>query len=504
MTRSGIALILSLSWFGFGRLVDAQIIDTRFERANIALGADTDTNGALYSLDWTTDILVNGDRGDVIHGDGSGGVTGFPEEPGFSYTIDLGETVPLDGITLFPRLNCCPDRLRDFRVAVLDESNVEVWGVDLFPDSEAESPVELFAADGTGVFEGRYVTVITNQDPVDDYELQLAEIEVYSGDGGVEVPINYALGADAYTNGTIWSASWTPAVLTDGVANIIHGDGVGGTTGVAEDEGFYYEVDLGQEIEIAEIHLFPRQDGCCPERFTNYMISVHEDDGGEAGNEVWAAAFREDGSFPDTFDPDVVTGDSDPTGLFTGQWVRITSLATQDDIDDGFVDYRLQMSEIEVYGHVGTGLVGDFDESGELDVNDIDILSEEIRDGTTNLQFDLNDDGAVNGEDRTVWVEELKRTYFGDSNLDGVFDSSDFVTVFTIGEYEDGVALNSGWGDGDWDGNGDFDSSDFVAAFSGGGFEQGERGSVAAAVPEPSFGLFALVLAAICIRCRTK
>ena len=122
----------------------------------------------------------------------------------------------------------------------------------------------LTADDGVGTFSGRYVVVTTNQDPVEDYELQLSEIEVYSGGGGVEVPINYAFAADAFTNGTIWSASWLPSVLTDGVANIIHGDGPGGTAGVAEDEGFYYEINLGQEIELAEVHIVPRQDGCCP------------------------------------------------------------------------------------------------------------------------------------------------------------------------------------------------------------------------------------------------
>jgi hypothetical protein len=89
-------------------------------------------------------------------------------------------------------------------------------------------------------------------------------------------------------------------------------------------------------------------------------------------------------------------------------------------------------------------------------------------------------------------VAELKKTYFGDANLDGVFNTSDFVSVFQIGEYEDAAAGNSNWSEGDWNGDADFNSSDFVAAFQDGGFEKGPRAAVAA-VPEPTsavlFGL---------------
>ena len=85
----------------------------------------------------------------------------------------------------------------------------------------------------------------------------------------------------------------------------------------------------------------------------------------------------------------------------------------------------------------------------------------------------------------------MKSTYFGDSNLDGEFNSTDFVTVFTEGKYEDGVAANAGWASGDWNGDKEFDSSDFVAAFVAGGYEIGPR--QVAVVPEPS----ALVLFAI-------
>ena len=128
---------------------------------------------------------------------------------------------------------------------------------------------------------------------------------------------------------------------------------------------------------------------------------------------------------------------------------------------------------------------GDFNMNGVLDAEDMDLLSDEARAGTNNMDFDLDNDGLVNDEDRRVWIEDLKNSYFGDSDLDGEFNSSDFVLVFTAGEYEDDVELNSVWATGDWNGDREFTSSDFVSAFQGGGFEIGPRPAVAA-VPEPS------------------
>ena len=131
----------------------------------------------------------------------------------------------------------------------------------------------------------------------------------------------------------------------------------------------------------------------------------------------------------------------------------------------------------------GNGLEGDFDNDGDLDADDIDALSVAIRDGG-GAEFDITGDGVADRQDRIRWVEELNNTYFGDSNLDGEFNSTDFVAVFSAGEYEDDIDGNSTWAEGDWDGSGDFDSSDFVAAFQGRGYEQGPR--TPAAVPEPS------------------
>jgi hypothetical protein len=138
---------------------------------------------------------------------------------------------------------------------------------------------------------------------------------------------------------------------------------------------------------------------------------------------------------------------------------------------------------------------GDFNGNGALDADDIDLLTTEVNAGDNDPAFDLDGDGLVTQMDRDVWVNDLRGTYYGDSDLDGEFNSSDFVFVFQAGQYEDNEPGNSTWATGDWNGNTEFDSSDFVTAFQAGGFEQGPRAAVSS-VPEPSsslLGFLALV-----------
>ncbi|MCA9167391.1 MAG: PEP-CTERM sorting domain-containing protein [Planctomycetales bacterium] len=144
----------------------------------------------------------------------------------------------------------------------------------------------------------------------------------------------------------------------------------------------------------------------------------------------------------------------------------------------------------------GDGLRGDFNGDGKVDVDDVNALNIAIRDNSGDTALDLNSDARVDVADLDVMIMDILGTWLGDANLDGEFNSSDLVTVFSAGKYE--TANDATWTEGDWDGDGKFGSSDLVRAFMDGGYEQGTRAAVAA-VPEPtSLSLLLFGLAAVC------
>jgi hypothetical protein len=67
----------------------------------------------------------------------------------------------------------------------------------------------------------------------------------------------------------------------------------------------------------------------------------------------------------------------------------------------------------------------------------------------------------------------------GDSNGDGLFNSTDLIIVTTAGEYEDSVDDNSTFNEGDWDGDGDFTTRDMVLAFQYGAYIEAGVAAVA-------------------------
>jgi hypothetical protein len=115
-------------------------------------------------------------------------------------------------------------------------------------------------------------------------------------------------------------------------------------------------------------------------------------------------------------------------------------------------------------------LPGDFNGDRLVNNHDIDLLCQRIRNGGAVGNFDLTSDGAVNADDVDRLVEQILGTTAGDANLDGLFNSGDLVQIFQRGQYEDGIAGNSGWAEGDWDCSGDFDTGDLVTAFQAGSY----------------------------------
>ena len=173
----------------------------------------------------------------------------------------------------------------------------------------------------------------------------------------------------------------------------------------------------------------------------------------------------------------------EPYGAIDGLLFSTSNLLLEENEQQVLDDFFLDFTEAPD---------GDFDASGALDLPDVNMLGAEIAAGTDSARFDVTADGSVNEADLTMWVKQLRGTWFGDANLDGEFNTGDLVKVFAVGEYEDEIVGNSTWDDGDWNADLEFNSSDLVAAFTDGGFEQGPIAPLNA-VPEPSACLLCMI-----------
>ena len=133
---------------------------------------------------------------------------------------------------------------------------------------------------------------------------------------------------------------------------------------------------------------------------------------------------------------------------------------------------------------------GDVGRDGVVDATDIDALTNAVRSGLFDSLHDVNVDNKIDENDPSFWVHDIARTYFGDANLDGEFNSLDLVDVLQSGKY--GLDVDAGWAEGDWTGDGRFDRSDILIALQDGGYGRGGRAAVSA-IPEPSCALLLLI-----------
>ncbi len=446
------------------------------------------------------------------------------------FTLDLQEPVNIQEILLRNTTNRqYADRgtmnFRLFASDAVNASNELVNPVEILsgklPNSAGVSPLitTVFTAEnGLTPTSARYLQFQTESGTYFNGNVGLNEIEVYDEVVHEPSPLprdNVALGKPVIDGSGSWAggevgvgeafdAGGFPATrVTDGSIADKHIDGGVRSSywlGREQTEEEYFTVDLGDVFSIDEIDLRNTHNDPYNDRGTDefVILGALEVDGQNqlidpfpvlAGNLT-----NVNSQIPIT--ADVFTSDN---GLILSDARYLQFIAVT------YFGVSSGLNEIEVYGRLAGGLVGDFNGNGILDAEDIDLLTIEVSLGMNPSGYDLNDDGLVNDEDRTVWVDELKGTYFGDADLDGEFSSTDFVVVFQAGQYEDDEVANSTWATGDWDGDFEFTSADFVKAFQAGGYELGPRTAVLAAVPEPaSIGLCGLAAVGLMLGLRRR
>ncbi len=134
-------------------------------------------------------------------------------------------------------------------------------------------------------------------------------------------------------------------------------------------------------------------------------------------------------------------------------------------------DFRSEsaVATVTIQVRNGAGLRGDFNDDGSLDALDLELLAAVVG-RVDDPAYDLSGDGVVDQHDWSVMVQDILGSTFGDTNLDGRFDSSDLVLAFQMGRYEQGNGATADWSSGDWNGDGMFDSADLVLAFQSGNY----------------------------------
>ena len=141
---------------------------------NFALAMPARSSAAVFA-GYPALHLVDGNLSTFTHPDNP------PAENGFFYEIDLGGVINMSSIDVFDRNDgCCPERLANYGVRVLDETGTSVWSGAI--SGGAGTFDTITAANGTGTFAGRFVR-IENIDGT-DYGPQAGEVRVF----GTAVP----------------------------------------------------------------------------------------------------------------------------------------------------------------------------------------------------------------------------------------------------------------------------------------------------------------------------
>ena len=160
--------------------------------------------------------------------------------------------------------------------------------------------------------------------------------------------INAALGKpvttanSTSTNGNTWAAAQAASMLTDGnLGTFSH------PATMAVTLGFKYDINLGRAYVLERLRIYNRNDGCCPERLSNYRVSVLADNGSGVPllPALWTTIVRANGTNSGSGGVDELLASAHPAGTFTGQWIRVENI-------NGLA-YHTQVAEVQAISFDG-------------------------------------------------------------------------------------------------------------------------------------------------------
>jgi hypothetical protein len=273
-----------------------------------------------------------------VNGDFGAGSTTHTDDLGVPnfWQVDLGVDRTVDQVVVYNRDACCPERLSNIRVSVLNAANVEVAGQDfLTAPAGGAIPVNFLGITGRTV---RVQQLGANA--AANYVLSLAEVTVldYVGLTNIAAGKPSVLGSSAFggsaaraNDGDI-SGAWAQE-------SVAHSDAIPGLS--------FWEVDLQGDFNINEISLHARTD-CCPDRQGNYRLSILDNGAEIWGMDVAPGAAGSNINFGALFDVWEDAGGF----IGTGDKVRVSLIGDRNNSGDQDPNAArfLMLAEVQVFG----------------------------------------------------------------------------------------------------------------------------------------------------------
>jgi hypothetical protein len=135
-------------------------------------------------------------------------------------------------------------------------------------------------------------------------------------------------------------------------------------------------------------------------------------------------------------------------------YLAISGVGEADPSFGGYSDYA-SIGQYNIHGIIQT-VIGDFTEDAVVDADDIDQLSLALLFGIQDSIYDLDQSGTVDAGDMDELIFNILETSYGDANLDGIVDGTDF-NIWSGNKFQTQV----GWAGGNFNGDLTVDGSDF-------------------------------------------
>ncbi len=261
---------------------------------------------------------------------------------GFYYQIDLARDYDLTQISVVNRGdNCCPERLTNYRVSLYADNagapGTLNWETIVRPDGTnsgvggTDVVISTSSTNVNHVMKGRFLRISNVANGA--YNPQIAEVIALP----LDLSGNLALGKPATSSGATW-AGQAASTLTDGnplspsFSHPAAGQGL----------GFYYQVDLGSVKQIGRL-VIRNRDTCCPERLSNYRVSLLDFSGSGPGAVLWQADIRADGTNSGMGGADEIlaTASTNAAHVFRGRYIRVENISG--------MAYNPQVAEIQAF-----------------------------------------------------------------------------------------------------------------------------------------------------------